>query len=83
MTDNISKKIYIRKENIYPEARVPIVPNDIIKLKNIGFIVFIESSDKRIYNDDSYEICGAIITTKPWYDDDFKDNYESYDDVKI
>ena len=73
MTDNISKKIYIRKENIYPEARVPIVPNDIIKLKNIGFIVFIESSDKRIYNDDSYEICGAIITTKPWYADDFKD----------
>jgi saccharopine dehydrogenase (NAD+, L-lysine-forming) len=73
MAENISKKIYIRKENIYPEARVPIVPDHIIKLIDIGFIVFIEASDKRIYNDNSYKRCGAIITTKPWYDDDFKD----------
>jgi len=72
MTENIFKKIYIRKENIYPEARVPIVPDDIIKLMNIGFTVFVESSENRIYDDDCYERCGAIITTKLWYDDEFK-----------
>jgi saccharopine dehydrogenase (NAD+, L-lysine-forming) len=64
-------KIYIRDEYFDNEFRTPLVPNDIKKLINNNFLIYIESSNKRIYKDNEYSI--ANITTKKWYDDEFKE----------
>jgi saccharopine dehydrogenase (NAD+, L-lysine-forming) len=72
MYKQIYKIIYLRCEENYFEMRTPIVPKDIIILKEEGFTIYIETSTNRIYKDDEYELEGAIITTKKWYDPLFK-----------
>jgi saccharopine dehydrogenase (NAD+, L-lysine-forming) len=74
------KKIYIRDEYIQNEYRTPLIPKDVKKLVDNGFIVYIESSNKRVYNDNEYLILSNInqiesihITTKKWYDIYFQD----------
>lgn len=66
------KIIYLRSELNYNEYRCPIVPLDTILLIQKGFIVYVESSKNRIYEDIEYEKAGAIITTDPWYDEKYK-----------
>ena len=66
-------KIFIRNENNPHEYRTPIVPHDISKLIRIGFEVFVESSNTRLFSDDEYILNGAIITHKRWYDSTFND----------
>jgi len=63
--------LYLRSELNDFEYRTPIIPDDIIKLINNGFIVYVESSKYRIYKDEEYKNAGAIITKKKWYDTKF------------
>jgi len=65
--------LYLRAELNKFEYRTPLIPNDVNKLINNGFIVFIESSKYRIYKDDDYKREGAIITSNKWYNSIFND----------
>ena len=89
INDNNLIKIYIRKELNNHEKRTVIVPKDILKLKNNNFLIYIESSENRIYDDYSYKNNGAIITTLKWYNEFFDDSFiiglkdfEEYDMLK-
>jgi saccharopine dehydrogenase (NAD+, L-lysine-forming) len=64
--------IYLRKENNINEKRTPLIPIDIKKLIRNSYIVYVESSDNRIYKDSEYEKAGAIITKYLWNNDIFK-----------
>jgi len=68
----ISVLIYLRAELNANEFRCPLIPSDIKKLIENGFKIFIEASKYRIYKDEEYEKIGAIITSKPWHDNEFK-----------
>lgn len=70
-----TRALYIRKEINVNEKRTPIIPSDISKLLNDGFIVYIEASTNRIYKNEEYVTEGAILTTNKWYDPLFKDAY--------
>lgn len=65
--------IYLRKEILSNEYRTPLAPKDIVTLIENGFIVYIESSNLRIYSDNEYtkESEKVIITNKKWYDEMF------------
>lgn len=67
--------LYIRREKNKDEHRTPIVPQDITILLQNGFIVFVQSSDHRIYSDFEYLSKGAIITSAEWYDLMFQSAY--------
>lgn len=69
--------IYVRDELNPDEKRAPIVPNDIGKLIDSGFSVFIQSSDHRIYSDKLYTDAGAIVTDIPWYSEKFQSRTQS------
>ncbi len=60
------KQIYIRNELSNKELRTPITPIDVNILINLGFTVYVESSNKRIYSNEEYISQGAIITTSHW-----------------
>lgn len=64
--------IYLRAELNENEFRCPLIPADIKQLIHYGYKVYVQSSKYRIYEDYEYEKVGAIITTKPWYDSEFK-----------
>ena len=57
--DNI---LYIRKEINDNEYRTPLTPKDGEKLIKQGWIIYIESSDNRIYKDNEYSEVGCIVT---------------------
>ena len=65
----IDKIIYIRREYNEFEYRTPIVPSDINNLIHMGFVVYVQTSEHRIFLDNEYKENGAIITEKYWYDD--------------
>ena len=67
------KIIYIRKEKINNEYRTPLIPCHVKILVNHGFIIYIQNSIERVYNNDQYIENGCIITNKEWYDLLFKD----------
>ena len=71
MPDNNIHMIYLRNEINTNELRTPIIPNDIPKLLNMGFVVYVESSCHRIYTDSEYTACGAIVTNDKWYNEKF------------
>jgi saccharopine dehydrogenase (NAD+, L-lysine-forming) len=66
--------IYLRDEYILNECRTPLTPLDIKKLINNGFKVYVQTSNKRIYNNDDYKNIVDYIefTHEPWYNDKFK-----------
>ena len=64
---NSLKYIYLRNEQSINEKRTPIVPSDIKKLINEGYLIYVQSSTHRIYTDEEYQNEGAIITNEPWY----------------
>ena len=66
------KIIYLRCEINDNEKRTPIIPSDIPKLIYSGFVIYVESSQNRIYSDIDYLNEGAIITHKPWFHSDFQ-----------
>jgi saccharopine dehydrogenase (NAD+, L-lysine-forming) len=66
-------KIFIRNEISKDELRTPLIPYHVEMLIFKGFIVYIESSQHRIYDDKQYAEKGAIVTTKKWFDPEFKD----------
>jgi saccharopine dehydrogenase (NAD+, L-lysine-forming) len=66
------KTMYIRKEANESEHRTPIIPNDIVILIKNNFIIYVEKSNNRIYKDQDYQLNGAILTEKPWWDNEFK-----------
>ena len=64
--------LFIRDEININEIRTPLTPYDVKKLINLGcYKVYVESSQKRIYSDKDYELNGAIIIKKKWYDCNF------------
>jgi saccharopine dehydrogenase (NAD+, L-lysine-forming) len=65
--------IYIRRESIDNEFRAPLTPNDIKILIKNGFIIYVQSCLNRIFNDEEYNISGATITNKSWFDEIFND----------
>lgn len=65
--------LFIRRETYTNECRAPLVPKDISRLFAAGFRVYVQSSDSRVYSDKEYMDAGAIVTTKNWYDSQFKD----------
>ena len=67
--------LYVRNEVNQNEHRTPIIPQDIPILLHRGYIIYIESSQHRIYKDEEYENKGAIITTLPWYSPEFTPAY--------
>ena len=67
----MNKLIFLRKEINKNETRTPLVPKDIKILKDDGFIIYVQSSENRIYDDKEYEKNGAIITDKNWYSEEF------------
>lgn len=69
----MDKIIYIRKELNKNEKRTPIIPSDIKNLINNNFIIYVESSQNRIFKDDDYEKEGAFITILPWNHPKFRD----------
>ena len=69
----MNKIIYLRDEINKNEFRTPLIPTDINILIKNNFIIYVESSNTRIYQDDEYINNGAIITYKKWYEDEFKD----------
>lgn len=60
------KTIYIRKETRENEYRTPIVPKSIQRLREAGYVVYVESSNVRCFTDDDYKNNGATVTTKSW-----------------
>jgi len=66
MSSNL--KIFLRNEMCENEIRTPLIPADVKILINNNIIVFVESSQYRIYADELYEKEGAIITIDKWYD---------------
>lgn len=71
MTNN-SVILYLRNEENINEYRTPLTPNDTKILLENDFIIYIQSSDTRIYTNDEYKKVGCIITDDPWYDSKFK-----------
>jgi saccharopine dehydrogenase (NAD+, L-lysine-forming) len=67
------KKIFIRKETHLREYRTPLVPNDVKRLLQAGFSVYVQSSTERIYKDNEYEMAGAILTTDEWHAYNYQD----------
>jgi len=65
--------LFIRREIFTNECRTPLVPKDIPGLLSSGFVIYVESSDTRVYIDQEYVDVGAILTTKKWYDPQFND----------
>ena len=66
------KLIYLRSELNSNEYRCPITPYDVNKLIAVGFTIYVESSNNRIFNNIEYLNSGAIITTEPWYSQKFQ-----------
>jgi len=64
--------IYVRNEYNELEHRTPIIPIHIPILLKLGFIIYIQSSNHRIYSDKEYLFNGAIITDMNWYEPLFK-----------
>jgi saccharopine dehydrogenase (NAD+, L-lysine-forming) len=67
--------LYIRKECKTNEYRTPIIPEDVARLLQHGFIVCVQRSNTRIYTDDEYKASGAVMTELEWFDPLFKDAY--------
>jgi saccharopine dehydrogenase (NAD+, L-lysine-forming) len=65
------RRIYIRSETLLNEQRTPIVPKDIRRLLS-NYIIYIESSEQRIFSDKEY--FGCIVTTEKWYSPFFDNN---------
>ena len=55
------KNLIIRKEYKINEYRVPIIPIDCIKLLENNFIVYVEKSVDRCFNDELYRNVGCIL----------------------
>jgi alanine dehydrogenase len=65
-------KIFIRKEIYENEIRTPLIPKDVKILIDNNFIVYVQSSNYRIYSDELYEKEGAIITVDNWFNEKYK-----------
>lgn len=64
----MAAKIGIRHEDKYElERRVPLVPEDVKKLRDAGLNIVVQRCEKRIFNNDEYEAAGAVLS------DDMKD----------
>lgn len=71
----MKKIIYIRTEINSNEKRTPLTPNDVKILLENNFIIFVQSSNNRIFTDNEYHLVGAIITNLPWYNEIFKNAF--------
>jgi saccharopine dehydrogenase (NAD+, L-lysine-forming) len=63
-------RIFIRAETYPNEFRTPLVPYDVRTLLEEGHSVIVESSETRCFTDEEYMEDGAIISYKPWYQQD-------------
>ena len=64
--------IYVREETYSNEYRTPLTPTGVAQLVKAGFLIYIQSSDRRIFRNLEYEIVGAKITSLPWYNSQFR-----------
>ena len=67
------KQIFVRKETYPNEHRTCLIPKDVDTLVKSGIIVYIQSSNVRVYKDIEYKEVGAILTPYEWHYPDFKD----------
>lgn len=67
----MNKSLYLRAELNPNEFRTPLIPSDMEKLIENGWIIWIQSSNSRIYSDESYEKVNCKITKLPWYNIEF------------
>jgi len=71
---SVKNIIYIRGENNNDEYRNVLIPEHVkILIELGGFVIYVEKSHNRVYSDNEYEKCGAILTDLKWYDSQFKD----------
>jgi saccharopine dehydrogenase (NAD+, L-lysine-forming) len=63
-------RIFIRAETYPNEFRAPLVPHDVRTLLEEGHSVIVQSSETRCFTDEEYMEDGAIISYKPWYQQD-------------
>jgi saccharopine dehydrogenase (NAD+, L-lysine-forming) len=63
-------RIFIRAETYPNEFRTPLTPHDVRTLLEEGHSVIVQSSDTRCFTDEEYMEDGAIISYKPWYQQD-------------
>jgi saccharopine dehydrogenase (NAD+, L-lysine-forming) len=66
------QSIYIRRECRPNEKRTPLNPKDVKLLISKNIMVYVQTSEYRIYKDSEYEQEGAHLTDKPWYAEEFK-----------
>ena len=66
MNYNKIKKIFIRNEIYENEYRCPIIPNDIQKLVNNGYNIYVQSSNTRCFEDNSFLKAGAVVVNNNW-----------------
>jgi saccharopine dehydrogenase (NAD+, L-lysine-forming) len=68
---SLNKIIFLRNEIYENEFRTPLIPSDIKILIKNNYIVYVQSSNYRIYPDILYETEGAIITLDNWYNEKY------------
>jgi saccharopine dehydrogenase (NAD+, L-lysine-forming) len=68
---SLNQIIFLRNEIYENEFRTPLIPSDIKILINNNYLVYVQSSNHRIYSDILYEKEGAIITLDNWYNEKY------------
>lgn len=65
--------IYVRAEQNPDEIRCPLVPSDIAKLISAfpDLVIYLETSEYRVFSDEEYIRAGARLTDVSWYDPAF------------
>jgi saccharopine dehydrogenase (NAD+, L-lysine-forming) len=62
------KSIYLRHESKNGECRTPLTPEGAKLLQDHGVNVLVESSNTRVFDDQSYRNLGINVTTLKWYE---------------
>jgi len=63
----VGMNIFIRKESLTNETRVPIVPEDVHKLILAEHTVILQKSNTRVFTDEEFLKAGAKLTDDEWH----------------
>ena len=67
MSKMLFRKLFLRNEIFNNEYRAPIIPSHVKILIDYGYIVYIQSSSNRCYDDFDYIKYGAVLVFDDWY----------------
>lgn len=65
------KSVFIRRELNQNEKRTPLIPEDVKHLIANNITVYVQTSEHRIYKDESYKTAGACLTDDPWFNEKY------------